>query len=299
MTTVTRSRADEIEAQSRRAGRPVLVGDDGSAAALNAVRWAAREAQRRDRPLRILHVDGAANAMEGRLHALARRGERILERATVVAEDVVAGVPQDQRVEIRTSVVLDRPAGRLVADAAGADLVVLGREAMGRADRVGSVIGAVLADAACLVAVVPAGTSVGDDGAVVVGVAPTTPQDVLDVAFAAAESRGVPLVAVHAWEESVHGIDPLLEQYVAVMVDAHRTWLAGWAARYPAVPMRSVVRRGHPSAVLLDVATTAGLVVVGPSRRRWSGGPAVGSVARTLLREAPCPLVVVPRRRAA
>ena len=35
---------------------PVVVGVDGLASALRAVRWAAREARRRGAPLRLIHV---------------------------------------------------------------------------------------------------------------------------------------------------------------------------------------------------------------------------------------------------
>ena len=44
--------------QAHPTGRTVVVGVDGSDSALDAVRWAAREADRRRLPLRVVHAFG-------------------------------------------------------------------------------------------------------------------------------------------------------------------------------------------------------------------------------------------------
>ena len=63
---------------------------------------------------------------------------------------------------------------------------------------------------------------------------------------------------------------------------------------HPAVPVTVEVLHQWPTQVLVDQSATASLVVVGRHARHWRGAPHLGSVARTVLREARSPVMVVP-----
>jgi nucleotide-binding universal stress UspA family protein len=55
-----------------------------------------------------------------------------------------------------------------------------------------------------------------------------------------------------------------------------------------------VLAAGNPETILRDAARTLDLLVVGASRHGPVGSFLLGSVARGLLREPPCPVMVVP-----
>lgn len=65
--------------------------------------------------------------------------------------------------------------------------------------------------------------------------------------------------------------------------------LAGWQEKYPGVPVRQDVIRGHPGRVLADYSARADLVVIG--RHDRSG---VGSIQHALLDRACGRVAVVP-----
>ncbi|MGW5640823.1 universal stress protein, partial [Streptomyces sp. NPDC003832] len=93
---------------------PVVVGVDGSAESLVAAEWAAREAVRRERPLRLVLVRG--RRPDGRPSAVRRALHEAEERAARAAPGVVLG-----------SEVVDGPvADRLVRAAGRGELLVLG-----------------------------------------------------------------------------------------------------------------------------------------------------------------------------
>src|SRR5262245_763540 len=110
----------------------VVVGVDGSASALAAVREAVREAAWRGCGLRIvhafiwplMHVDvGASEAVpEG---GLRHDAERILAEATAAAKAA------NGRVEVTADLVTGGPAGVLLAAARAAQLLVLGDRGLG------------------------------------------------------------------------------------------------------------------------------------------------------------------------
>jgi len=56
------------------------------------------------------------------------------------------------------------------------------------------------------------------------------------------------------------------------------------------------VHSGEPVEVLVQQSATAGLLFVGSHGRRGFGSALLGSVSARLLREAVCPVVVVPHR---
>ena len=116
------------------------------------------------------------------------------------------------------------------------------------------------------------------------------------VAFAFEEAAlcGVPLSAVQVRRPS-HGDWP--EDVAESLADTSEV-LFGWREKYPEVPVHREVLLGHPPAKLAGAATGARCLVVGSRGHGGFRGMILGSVSRSLMHLAPCPLVVVPREPA-
>jgi nucleotide-binding universal stress UspA family protein len=74
----------------------------------------------------------------------------------------------------------------------------------------------------------------------------------------------------------------------------HRELLALVASADPRLCVEPVLASGNPETILRDAAQTLDLLVIGASRHGPVGSFLLGSVARGLLREPPCPVMVVP-----
>jgi nucleotide-binding universal stress UspA family protein len=72
--------------------------------------------------------------------------------------------------------------------------------------------------------------------------------------------------------------------------------LAGWQTRYPDVTVHQRLIRAHAGRALVEATGRAQLVVVGTHGHQAGTGWLVGSVTHTLLHQAHCPILVVPRR---
>jgi nucleotide-binding universal stress UspA family protein len=139
-------------------------------------------------------------------------------------------------------------------------------------------------------------------GPVVVGV-DGTDRSIRALRWAAAEAerRGAGLVAVHACEPAGH-----LAPYAPVRSRPHaRDLAAALAARLaeliaaalgdqPAVPVRAVCRDEPAVRALLSEAAEASLLVLATVPDRGTGVTA-GATAVACIRNAPCPVVVLPR----
>ncbi len=219
-----------------RAPRPVVVGVDGSATALRAVRWAAAEAARRDLPVRlVMAFPWPPGGGPGAAHREAERAAacRALERA---AGAVPAGVA------VTTQLRTGGPIGVLAEEAAGAAMVVVGDRGLTALDAMlaGSVPVALAAHGAGPVVVVrgpePADPAHAADSApVVVGVGGTAdPAPALGLAFETAAARGTGVVAVRVWQ------DRQLADQVPEWDEAQRHELAAalapWRSRLAAGP---------------------------------------------------------------
>lgn len=285
--------------------RAVVVGVDGSGSALLAVRWAAVEARRRRAPLWVVnvcpwpkHQFGGETLGLNYVNAFVRLAREQVAAAAAVARDAAPSG------EVAEQVVIGYPVPVLLDEARRAQLVVLGSRGLGGVTGlvVGSVAVALAAHAACPVVVVR-GEASGAAGSapVVVGVGDGPDDEVaIGFGFHAAEARGVPLVAVHAWRHRpVPGVamagHELEDRHRRVLVDR----LARWREKYPDVVVRPVLAVGRASSCLLAEAAHAQLVVVGSHRRRALTGLLLGSVGHALLRGASCPVAVVPPDAAA
>ncbi|MGW4346833.1 universal stress protein [Streptomyces sp. NPDC004690] len=295
---------------------PVVAGVDGSPESLAAAQWAAREAERRDRPLRLVHApDPHALPYGGRSTAAARH--RLAMRPLRAAEERVRAAVPD--VPLTAEQVAGPAAAALLTAAGQAELLVLGSRGLtGPAGfLVGSVALGVVARATRPVVLVRAEEQPedehlpADDGGastgcreVVLGLDVQDPCDeVIEFAFEAALARRARLRVVHAWRPpSALGLGP---GEVALVDDPFRAdeWqgfvsavLQVWRDKYPDVEVRQTVVREKATTALVRAASGAGLLVVG---RRIADRPALartGPVTHAVIHHVACPVAVVPHR---
>jgi nucleotide-binding universal stress UspA family protein len=280
---------------------PVVVGVDGSPAAVDAVRWAAAQALRDGLSLRLVHAyelpagfPTGVTEEESVLVAIRERGRAWLAGAAAVAAEALPA----ERVE--TTLTSAATAAGLLRESETASLVVLGNK--GRNLLTGMLAGstsvAVAGHAHCPVVLVR-GTAPA--GPVVVGVDGTQASEpAIAFAFAEASARGAELVALHAWADSVFDsalagngapLDFDRDRQVAEEVLAER--LAGWQEKYPDVTVRRDLVHDRPNRALRRCAQTAQLLVVG---RRGHGGfrdLVLGSNSQHVVHHANCPVAVL------
>ena len=288
--------------QAHPTGRRVVVGVDGSDSALDAVRWAAREADRRRLPLRVVHAFGWPDTRHvgdpglgvDYREVLQRAAREVLAAATAAAGETVPGLAVDPQM------IVGFPGAVLRSESAGAVLVVLGDRGLGGFTGLllGSVAIEVSALGECPVVVVRGPAPAPPEGPVVVGVdgSPTS-EAAVGFAYEAAATRGVPLVAVHAWSDLMADptFAPLLD-WDALEAEEREVLaerLAGWGEKFPDVEVQRLVRHDRPARALLAQAAGAQLVVVGTRGRGGVAGLLLGSVSHSLLHHAPCPVAVV------
>lgn len=286
---------------------PVVVGVDDSPGAIPAVRWAAREAARLHRPLRVVHATeeillGAPRPYRdvGEVREMVRiHGHRLLQAAGRAVREEVG--------EIGPRLILrgERRARALLDEAADACLLVLatpGIRPMGRVFA-GSVSIALSAHVRCPLAIVRghvAEDSPPEDGPVVVGVDGSPASEAaLALAFEEASWRQAPLTAVHCWEDrflaAVREEKRLTLHSPAVAEHEHEVLgqrLAGWREKYPDVPVNREVVRGRAAERLLDFTDRARMLVVGNRGHGGVAGLLLGSTCQAVMSYALCPVLV-------
>ncbi|MGW1362208.1 universal stress protein [Streptomyces chartreusis] len=295
---------------------PVIAGIDGSAESLAAAEWAAREAVRRDRPLRLVHAwnwhprQGAGEPATAAQRYLARRA---LRQAEDRIRRTCPGVKLDDEQ-------IEGPATAALLQAAdGADLLVLGSRGLSgfTGFLVGSVSSGVVARATAPVVLVRAGEEASDehlsadDGSssthsgyrdVVLGIDLGDPCDeVIEFAFEAARVRGARLHVVHAWQKPFPaGLGPgdiglvngpeQADEWLGFLTAV----LKGWRDKYPEVEVAETVTEGRAQSVLVRAATGASLLVVGRRMTERPTGPRTGPVTHAAIHHVGCPVAVVP-----
>ncbi|MEV0414902.1 universal stress protein [Streptomyces sp. NPDC050448] len=295
---------------------PVIAAVDGSAGSLAAAEWAAREAVRRDRPLRLVHAwnwhprqtdSEPANAAQRHL------ARRVLRQAE---ERIRAAAPE---VRLTDEQVEGPATAALLKVSEQAELLVLGSRGLSGLTGllVGSVALGVAAKATRPVVLVRTGEEAEDehfpagDGSpstrtgyrdVVLGIDLADACDeVIEFAFEMARQRHARLRVVHAWQPpSAIGLGP---GGIGLVSDPERAeeWqqflsavLKGWRERYPETEVLETVVEGKASTALVRAASAASLLVVGRRLAERPTLPHIGPVTRAAIHHAGCPLVVVP-----
>jgi nucleotide-binding universal stress UspA family protein len=286
--------------------RTVVVGYDGSPASEAAAAWAAQEAARRHAPLRLVHAlalplvrSPIGLAVMLQIDPIRHAAERLLH---ATCQRVRTGHPE---LTIDVVVTVADPAPVLLHEAMDASLLVIGSRGLGefRDLTAGSVMAHVATHATCPVVVVPARWEADPaiPPEVVVGVdGSENSVAAVDFAFEQAQARGASLTAVLAWLDPVrtgpgdllplvYDLDELEQESATVLAES----IAGHAEQYPDVVVKEKLVRGHADDALVEKAQWAQLLVVGSRGRGAFRGLLLGSVSRSLLHHAPCPVAVV------
>lgn len=297
--------------------RTVTVGLDGSPESVAATEWAAREAQLRGLPLRLVNVwEPVPEPMAQAPLLGAETHQHWIERIPrEAAEEVRARHPG---IEISTEQHHGHPGEVLLKAAEEAEILVLGTRGLSGVSgfMVGSVGLAVVAHAERPVIFVRAGEQAADEHVmdppgspsaaapfrpVVLGLDTRRPHDALTgFAFASAQQRATALRVVHGWNEPpyiAYGMPPDLEmtarlaaQDGAAVTDALRTW----REKHPDVEIIQDSLSGKPANHLVDASREASLVVVGRRIRRGTLGAHIGPVTHAVLHHSVAPVAVVP-----
>ncbi|WP_067669902.1 universal stress protein [Nocardia miyunensis] len=286
----------------------VLAAVDGSAVSYQAAAWAAADAALHGCGLHLVtSVSLPAGYGPGAILTgtdtdwLRTEGERILTEGARAAR---AGAPGSVP-PISTEVSWSRVIPDLIERSRSARMLVVGNHGIGALRRglLGSVTTAMLRHAHCPVAVIhyrQADDPAAARGPVVVGVdGSANSMPAVAVALEEASLRKAGLTAVHAWSDvpvtfpmSVDWEGALRDTEDAVLAET----MAGWAERYPDVPVRRILVQDRPVRALLDQAESAQLMVVGSHGRGGFSGMLLGATSNALAHSVECPIVIVRER---
>lgn len=283
------------------AGR-IVVGTDGSERANKAVEWAADRA--RDRKLPLLVVYATPDLAEFDTAAGIEYGKELNDAATARLAEIVDRLRTDfPGLEVEGQAVYGNPSEVLVAASRDAAQVVVGARganAPWAVRMLGGVSDAVTAHAAGPVVVIPDEAHEHPHGPILVGIDDSREaRAAAAVAFDAALVRGVPVLALHAWDyrgreaawvEPTY--EPMPESAAAGRIELVKRVLADEMAAHPEVEVDIKVVRGHPRQALVEYSKHAGLVVIGSRGRGGFAGLLLGSTSKHVLRESLAPVLV-------
>jgi nucleotide-binding universal stress UspA family protein len=289
----------------------VVVGLDGSPRSVAAAWWAAGEAAARNLPLVLLHSWTTHRPGGPLAHAAAAErdyGRSVLERAESELRQRYGDL------EVARELVAEPAAQALLRHAPGAFMLVLGNHVQDAPAGfpLGSVMLHVLGHAPCPVVAVRAGdpvvtvgrrpAAVPDRSEIVVGLREPGGSDapLLEFAYGSAQVHGAGLHAVHvlrppappraAGHAPAGAGGPPPTGARARLTAA----LEPWREKFPHVPTTEDVTDAPAAAALQSAAAHGLLTVIGRRRHPSRPGWVLGSVARAVLRQVPCPVAVVP-----
>jgi nucleotide-binding universal stress UspA family protein len=286
--------------------RPVVVGVDGSEAALAALDWAAREAVDRDRRLRIIHafiwplfnhVSLGPLPSGPPSSGLRAAAQGIIDEAVRRAATMSPGLVVEAMIHSGAAGPV------LLAEAENAELVVTGSRGLGgfAGLLLGSVSSQLAAHSPCSVVITRsphADRPVGDR--VVVGVEdPSTSARTVEFAMTEASRLSIPVTMISCVppEPAIYGV-PLVDESV---LEAQRELLTRavdeWQPKFPDVQVSDELVRATPGHALVSASRSARLVVVGAGGSGGLHGLHLASVSQQVLHHASSPVAIVRHDR--
>jgi nucleotide-binding universal stress UspA family protein len=248
--------------------KSVVVGIDGSQAAVRAALWAVDEVAGTDIPLRLLYIR--------ELSPTASRGETraamvTAEEAVYEAYDAINAVGKPVKVEME--IVEGRPVPALIYASESTPLLCVGDTGSGQASPAGfgSTVKELVHAARCSVAVVRGDHNEqrAERRSIVAHVAGSADDDgVLEFAFEEAKRRNAPLVVMTTWQTGFDDLqnDHLLNNYECRMHAILDRYVTLWTPHYPEVHVRTTAAYGPFLNHLTEHARTIQLVIVGATQ---------------------------------
>ncbi|MGB3184620.1 MAG: universal stress protein [Ornithinimicrobium sp.] len=278
----------------------VVVGVDGTAGSLGALRYAAEQARIHQCGLLIVHVglryDPTLSVLPQISHHIDVAGRAILAQTAKEVERYAPGV------EVTTLLRQGSRITELVECAAPERLLVLGRETQHGLERlIFGTTAAVAARTSVPTTIVPSDWEIPSQmGSVVVGMRQAEASEVLfGAAFEIAAHHEVDVVVVYASKVPDAYLD-LIEscrrgfEWKAAGHELVDSGVAEWRDRYPQVPVTVRVVEDWPSEALLSAGDSAGLIVLFRQSSHQGLGAHLGSTARVLIGSARCPVHILP-----
>ncbi|MFF8633580.1 universal stress protein [Streptomyces pilosus] len=272
-------------------GRHVVVGVDGSLAAVRALDWAVEEAVRRGTSLRIVYAVGDRD-----------EAGPVLASAAVRVHERHPGLP------VETRAVEGGAVGVLSEESAGAALTVVGTRGLGSVTGLlaGSVSWRLAARVHGPLAIVRGDHPCDENREVLLGLESDADEAAAAYAFQEAARSGARLRVLHStthWHTTpelpslVAATSPGQERQARVdraEEAVARFSIGGLREEYPEVEIDSRTVRTGPAHALLSGTREAGVVVIGTRQRAGRLGPPLGPVGQVLLQHSHCPVVLVP-----
>ncbi|MEP7115285.1 MAG: universal stress protein [Ilumatobacteraceae bacterium] len=286
----------------------IIVGVDGSDTSFEALRWAVYEAGRRSAEIKIVscYTAPAYGGLGGAVYPTAVELETLKdESAELVQRAVDIAVGIDRELVVEGVTLMSSPVVGLAESALPGDQIVVGTTGhTGLVDGlVGSVTTGVTHRAHVPVVVVPfkASTKVGAAmKRIVVGV-DGSPESLRALAWAYDEAlaSGAVLDVVHAWaypySVSRNSMREVRKPMEFEAVNELQTSLDSLGARLTegSVVVNPKLCENTPAEALLKAGSRADLIVVGSRGRGGLRSVLLGSVSRSVMYHALCPVAVV------
>lgn len=278
----------------------VVVGIDGSRAAVRAALWAVDEGVSRDIPLRLVYAIEPHDATQPDPQEDARR----LATAELAVRYAFTAVESTEKpVKIEVEILQGRPTAALVEASRSAVMLCVGSVGLKHFSdgRIGSTAAALAGSTHCPVAIIRGHDHAASTqpGWVVVEVDESPDSAAaLEHGVAEARLRGAPLRVLTAWQSrytDVHDARAVADGNRMVRARLDRG-LARWKHRYPDLDVRSVAVHGSVLNYLAKNATSIQLVVVG-ARDASGVDELVGPTGYATLHNTDCSVLIADRQR--
>ena len=280
-------------------GQSIVVGIDGSRAAVDAALWAVDEAVSRDIALRLIYaIDPATEAADP--HDAARE----LATAELAVRYAFTAVESTETpVKIEVEILQDKPSQALVEASRNAAMICVGAIGLTHATqgRIGSTAAALANSAHCPVAVirrhaVPRSTK---PGCILVEVDQSPGSSaVLEWGLDEARLRGAPLRVMTTWQSrftDVHDVHAVADGNRLAQAQLDRR-LARWRRFHPDLDVRSVANHGSMINYLARNADSVQLIVIG-AKRTGGARELVGPRGLAVLQNTDCSVLTCNRQQ--